>query len=143
MITYKTGDLFLHLKAPYVLVHGANAQGVMGSGFAKQFKLNFPEAYYDYLNVKSYNLGDVITTYYPNGSMVCSAITQRYYGRDGQIYVDYEAVETSLTKVAELAKSTRIYLPFIGGGLGGGDRDRLKAIFEKVFSGSTACIFTQ
>lgn len=51
MINYKTGDLF---QAPdlkdRIIVHACNAQGVWGSGFAKECKSHFPDLFecYEY-----------------------------------------------------------------------------------------------
>src|SRR5216684_1503693 len=46
-IVYKKGSLF---DAPHgsVLVHACNAQGMWGSGIAKEFASRFPESYEDY-----------------------------------------------------------------------------------------------
>ncbi len=42
-INYVNGDLFAtDIKT---IVHGCNAQGVMGSGVAKSIRENFPKAY--------------------------------------------------------------------------------------------------
>ena len=142
MIEYRKGNLFLDCTPPAVLVHGCNAQGVMGSGFAKQFKEVFPEAYHKYLNQFNLQLGQVISMEYGDLT-VCSAITQKFYGRDKTIrYVDYWAVQQSLLKVATLAKDRPIYMPFIGGGLANGDRTILATIFEEVFENSTAYVYT-
>ena len=142
MIKFKKGNLFDNYSIPGVIVHGANAQGVMGSGFAKQFKLAFPDAYLDYINAPQYYLGDLIVTKY-SGLLVCSAITQEYYGRSkSTTYVSYKAVAGSMQKVAELAGDVPIFIPFIGGGLANGNRAILLDIFENVFEKSDVTIFT-
>lgn len=42
-ITYLKGDLFNHSNLhEYIIVHACNAQGVWGSGFAKQCKEKYP-----------------------------------------------------------------------------------------------------
>lgn len=144
MIELRKGNLFEQYKYPCVIVHGANAQGVMGSGFAKQFKQEFPEAYQDYLFWEKHTLGDLIVTNYGKGLTVCSAITQEFYGRDpSKVYVDYNAVEKALTTLAKEVSITRdIYMPFIGGGLANGDRSILMKIFEKTFINRNVYLFT-
>ena len=142
MIEYRKGNLFTQYNSPCVIVHGCNAQGVMGSGFAKEFKEQFPEAYHEYLNQYNLSLGQVITSDYGSLS-VCSAITQKFYGRDKTIrYVDYWAVQQALLKVVAIAKGRPIYMPFIGGGLANGDRFILAEIFEEVFENSHAFVYT-
>ena len=142
MIEYRKGNLFSAYSTPAIIVHGCNAQGVMGSGFAKQFKEEFPEAYLQYLNQYSYSLGQVIAMDYGDLT-VCSAITQTFYGRDASVrYVDYLAVQTALGKVVSLAEGRPIYMPFIGGGLANGDRRILAEIFEGVFQDSIAYVYT-
>ena len=142
MIEYRKGNLFLDCTPPAVLVHGCNAQGVMGSGFAKQFKEVFPEAYDKYLNQFKLQLGQVISVEYGDLT-ICSAITQKFYGRDKNIvYVDYTAVHTVLEKVAVVAGNRPIYMPFIGGGLANGNREILAEIFEEVFKYSVAYVYT-
>lgn len=141
MIEHRKGNLFSSYELPCVIVHGANAQGRMGSGFAKEFRAAFPEAYLDYVQTLKYTLGQVITTEYDNLT-VCSAITQEFYGYDNKQYVSYGAVREALTKVAKHANGWPIYMPFIGGGLGGGNREKLIQIFEEVFQDSRAYVYT-
>lgn len=142
MIEYRKGNLFLDCTPPAVLVHGCNAQGVMGSGFAKQFKEVFPEAYEHYLSQFNLKLGQVFFNNYGDLT-VCSGITQQFYGRDKNVvYVDYSAVHTVLEKVAVISENRPIYMPFIGGGLANGDRKILAEIFEEVFVNSTAYVYT-
>lgn len=135
----KQGDLFSNAKAPCVIVHGCNAQGVMASGFADKLRMKFPDAYSCYKKAEKelgLNLGDVSVVSYQDGTLVANAITQEFYGRDkSKVYVDYEAVERALEKVAGYSKQHNIpvHLPFIGGGLANGDRSTLEEIFKRVF----------
>ncbi len=143
MVKIQKGNLFDNYTIPGLIVHGANAQGVMGSGFAAQFKKKFPDAYHDYINQKTYPMGSVVVTNYADKLIVCSAITQEFYGRDNsKQYVSYEAVEKSMKFIATLATDTPIFMPFIGGGLANGDRAKLMNIFETVFINSNTTIFT-
>jgi hypothetical protein len=124
--------------------------GRMNSGFAKQLRQKFPEAYLDYHNSHQdtpLQVGDVILTKVerPEGNFeIASAITQKFYGRNPSVvYVDYDAVEKTLKWVAEGAKKFNqpIHLPFIGGGLANGDQTRLMKIFESVFTDVDATLW--
>ena len=77
-----------------VIVHGCNAQGVMGSGVAKQLRAKYPEIYDAYVkhlgNFKAKPcspLGSVNFVLVHSSLTVANAITQEFYGRDGKQYV--------------------------------------------------------
>ena len=89
-----SGNVFdAFLQPNSLVVHGCNAQGVMGSGVAKYVKDNFPSAYYEYLRhheEHGLKLGEVIPALVLPGRWILNAITQEFYGRDpGRVYVDY------------------------------------------------------
>lgn len=141
-LRYVLGDLF-RSKA-HVIVHGCNAQGVMGSGVAKYVREYYPEAYqryrHEYEN-SGLKLGDFTIVvcrhkFYPQDDVfIVNAITQDNYGRSGTRYVDYDAVRKvfkDLNWVAEQFPDTpEIALPRIGAGLGGGDWDVIAGIIEE------------
>jgi O-acetyl-ADP-ribose deacetylase (regulator of RNase III) len=126
-IHYRKGNL-LDVKSGIIL-HGCNAQGVMGSGVALSIRNKYPEVYNDYKPDNGYKsrmylyLGGTIKTWVDEDLLVISAITQQYYGNDGKRYVNYvalvkvfqEAVDTSLDY------NYSLNFPKIGAGLGGGD----------------------
>jgi hypothetical protein len=115
----------------------------MGSGVAKVIKDRYPEVYCGYLTMVM-KLGQVSMVKLGE-QIFCNAITQQYYGRDpNRCYVDYRAVEDALAKVAYYARTLElpVYMPFIGGGLGGGDRLVLSQIFKEVFNGIEVHIFS-
>jgi O-acetyl-ADP-ribose deacetylase (regulator of RNase III) len=141
-IEYVKGDLF---QTPIkVIVHGCNAQGVMGSGVAKIIREKYPKAYDRYRSAYEQHhhlkLGDVITV--PCGDrvndpdnykVIVNAITQNLYGRDGQRYVSYDAVAESMSKINsffEIYGISAVAMPQIGAGLGGGDWNVIAAIIE-------------
>lgn len=135
-ITY--GDLFEYAAENSIIAHGCNAQGVMGSGFAKQLRQRFPIAYLNYriafieggLELGGYVLVSTKKRH------VFNCITQRDYGRDKEtVYVDYSAVHKSLSHVAQHSKKYNypVHIPLIGGGLANGHKDTLIGIFEEVF----------
>lgn len=139
------GNLFKLAPRNAMIIHGCNAQGVMGSGFAKQIKELYPDAYDCYLDMFEPDrkdktgaslLGAWRGVDCPGGQTIFNAITQQYYGRDNsEKYVSYAAVATALTSIVRLTKhyNRPYYLPFIGGGLANGDRTVLMAIFKEAF----------
>lgn len=96
------------------VVQGCNAQGVMGSGLAKQVKSKFIRAFEAYR--KDFNkpltdvekkelLGKVSVARYdrPNGLsnlIICNAITQFTYGFDKRVrYTSYDAVDLAVVNL--------------------------------------------
>jgi hypothetical protein len=136
-----------------IVVHGCNAQGVMGSGIAKTIRDMYPEVYEDYKEheeVRGLYLGDIIQTLIHPKLRIASIITQEYYGRDfSVVYVNYWAIKDALTRLVRHFKTKNeiqgtnieIHLPFIGGGLANGDRAVLLEIFEEVFKDFDATLF--
>jgi len=155
MLKIESGDVFNELLAkdeknePVIFVHGCNAQGNMGRGIAGLVKKLYPFAYEAYKQeYKDFglHLGDAHFVIIEGSSVtVCNAITQKFYGYDGKLYVDYDAVIVALEKVAAEAKKRNVlvYLPMIGGGLGGGDVKRLTAIFQAVFHDVDATLWVK
>lgn len=145
------GDVFNELLKndvagiPTVFVHGCNAQGVMGSGVAALVKKLYPEAYKAYKNGQKQSglhLGDTFCAAIGN-IVVVNAITQEHFGRDGKQYVDYDAMIRALEDTVRIANGWPIYLPLIGGGLGGGDVKRITAIMQAVFYEANATLWLQ
>lgn len=125
-----------------IIVHGCNAQGVMGSGFADSVKQMYPGAFRVYRQAYEKNglrLGEVHYYRHPaelDGSQViiANAITQQYYGRNKNIiYVDYPAISTCFDSVAKLARETGlpVHFPLIGCGLANGAWSEVAARIEK------------
>lgn len=134
MIEYKEGNL-LDVKQG-IIVHGVNAQGVMGAGVALAIKKKYPKAYEEYL--VSYNTGNL---YLGSSQMVevledqlltiCNACTQEYYGTDKR-QVNYAALcmcFTSIFRTARIYKET-VHFPKIGAGLAGGDWDIIEQLIN-------------
>jgi O-acetyl-ADP-ribose deacetylase (regulator of RNase III) len=140
-IQYIQGDLFeTSIK---VIVHGCNAQGVMGSGVAKIIREKYPRAYNRYsLEYKYENrldLGKIITVPCPDHSnpnsvrVIVNAITQEFYGYDGRKYVSYDAIASVMSKIDKMFDVygiTKVAMPKIGAGLAGGDWNVISAIIE-------------
>ena len=136
------GDVFDSFLYPNsMVVHGCNAQGVMGSGVAKVVRNDFPAAYYEY--VRKYEesglkLGDVIPVMVLPSRYIINAITQEFYGRDGRRYVNYHAIEACFGQVKKFAEQNNIgtiNYPMIGAGLGGGKWDEIAEIIDRQLEG--------
>lgn len=135
MVLYKTGDLFDYFSGKTILVHGCNAQHVMGGGIALQVRRKFPQAYYDYMATPKLVLGDVIFTDVGESEMVvANAITQEFFGNDhNKRYASTDAIYKSLLRVRRVYGRHQVIMPEIGCGLGGLSMDEVKPIIESVF----------
>ena len=147
MLKTKEGDLLVNVKAPAIIVHGCNAQGKMRSGFADKLRNKYPEAYTvykKYFNEVGLKVGDVNIVQTHTGMIIANAVTQEFYGRNPDVvYVNYAAVEKVLTEAAEFSEQNHIpvHMPFIGGGLANGDRNKLLEIFTRVFANTDATLW--
>lgn len=127
---YKKGNL-LDVNTG-MIVHGCNAQGVMGSGVAKVLRDKYPEMFKNYAQdifMRGYSLGFV--SWYSNlPIIIASGITQEFYGKDGKKYVSYDAVDAVMNCVFSYASriDVPVHMPKIGAGLGGGDWKIIEAI---------------
>lgn len=152
-IEYKEGDIFKGDEG--IIVHGCNAQGVMGSGIAKIVKEKYTYAYDVYRKVyekDGLELGNVYFAYPPNmmvmgDPIIINAITQFNYGRDPNVrYVSYDAVRkvvkalnhysrTYISEWKDVHKEEplqmKIAFPMIGAGLGNGDWNIISQIIEE------------
>jgi O-acetyl-ADP-ribose deacetylase (regulator of RNase III) len=136
------GDL---LDAPERYIgHGCNAQGVMGSGVALAIKNKHPNAYLEYVRaIKSWNEQDIaplgkFVAARSNDKVILNLITQQFFGRDGQRYVNYSAIKKSLLRAIRfidsygpLNQERKIAIPKIGAGLGGGDWEEIVKILTE------------
>lgn len=132
-----------------ILLHGCNAQGVMGSGVAKLIRAKWPGAYNAYRRVfDQRGLKPGQTIWYRASSdpllMIGNAITQEFYGRDpSKVYVDYDAVQMCMHEAGIAARefSLPVHYPMIAAGLGGGDWNKISAIIERELEGVEHCLW--
>lgn len=141
MIEYRKGNL-LDVKNGIIL-HGCNAQGVMGSGVALAVKQQYPSAFEAYKkhcavydeNMKHVSLGTIAWAVENEGALIiANAITQESFGRDPQTrYVSYDAIDTAFQAIdiAAYTHKLQIHIPKIGAGLGNGDW----GVIEKIIDG--------
>lgn len=135
-----------------IIVHGCNAQGVMGSGVAGELRGKYPQIFSDYRaayeradKTSGFYMGEVILTEISENLIIANAITQFYFGKDGVKYVSYEAIqkafrqivtavhEQSLAQETEGQQEIEIHYPMIGAGLGGGDWSVISQIIDQEF----------
>jgi len=137
-IEYVKGDLF---QTPIkTIVHGCNAQGVMGSGVAKIIKERYPDAFRRYRSQYEkmcvLTLGDIIVVpceYAGEKKIIVNAITQEIFGRDGRRFVSYDAVAESMSKINhmfDLYGIEEVAMPKIGAGLANGKWEIIERIIE-------------
>lgn len=139
MIVFLDNSNLLDVKEG-IIAHGCNAQGVMGSGVAKQLRAKYPEVYVSYQkHVAEFReigvrlIGSVDYVAVSPDLRVANMITQEYYGNDGRRYVDYLALKESMTYVLQRSEELwlDVHIPYmIGAGLGGGDLTTIKTIYE-------------
>lgn len=115
-----------------MIIHGCNAQGVMGSGIALQLKNKHPGMFSTYVNdvnlwsqkgTRRHDCLGAVSWYVEDDLVIGSCITQLFYGKDGALYVSYDAVDSCAMDVNAMLKSgefTELHIPKIGAGLGGG-----------------------
>lgn len=131
MITYNPGNLLMVTRG--VIIHGCNAQGVMGSGVALAIREKYPSAYRAYANNLSLELGTIIWYEHTPVLKVANAITQEFYGVDGKRYVNYSALAKCFDAAIKGVKQfglEELHFPKIGAGLGGGDWSIIEQIIN-------------
>lgn len=136
----------------HVIVHGCNAQGIMGSGLALQVRTRYPEAYRCYNTaIKNWNveidgplLGSIIWYEVKPSLHIANAITQEHFGREKKRYVSYEAIDSVFAVIAHEAhkREMHVHFPMIGAGLGGGDWAVISDIIRFRLSGYDSVPYT-
>lgn len=134
MLTYlkhTEGDLFtLAQEGRFsIVVHGCNAQSVMGSGIAKQVKGKYPEAYRVYL--KSQPAAGKWSSWDGPDFTIINAVTQIHYLPRGIDHFEYKAFETILEELSQVYPTSDFGFPLIGMGLAGGDANRIMHLLEQ------------
>ncbi len=120
-----------------VIGHGCNCKGGFGSGIAGQIKEQFPkvrEEYIKYHNNIGWALGDVQLVSV-DSFIIANCATQKEYLPRGICHADYHAIERICAKLRHFCKEDdlTLALPRIGCGLAGGDWEKVKTIYNRVF----------
>lgn len=141
-IEYVKGDLMT--SDVRQIIHGCNAQGVMGSGVAKLIRDKYPNAYRDYNDVynnKGLDLGDIVVSVQDDGKVIHNAITQKNFGRDTSVvYVSYWAIAEVFKKI-DVWGVKEIAMPMIGAGLANGDWNVISAIIENTLTNTKPYVY--
>ena len=139
-IQTKTGNL-LHVISGHI-VHGCNAQGVMGSGVALGVKQTWPHVYETYRRVYETNgliLGNTYPVHATPNLIMWNAVTQNLYGTGNRL-TNYEAVATCFEQVNTYLNNNNlnvpdivkeVHIPLIGSARGGGKWRVIEAIIEE------------
>lgn len=138
-IEMKIGNL-MDVTAGHI-VHGCNAQGVMGSGVALAVKNKYPDAYRVYREEYEAQgklfLGDAIPWSPTNELVIWNAITQEFFGMPGR-NCSYDAIQKSFELIDKCIKAAgatdelqEVHIPMIGAGLGGGNWEIIREIVEQ------------
>lgn len=114
-----------------IIGHGCNCSGGFGSGIAGQIAERWPrvrKAYIKKYEKSGWKLGEIQLVFSSDDlelPIIANIATQENFGYDGQLYVDYKAIEIGLSKVLSYCNehSFGLALPKIGCGLAGGDWD--------------------
>ena len=128
------GDLISLIKENKfdIVIHGCNCFNVMGAGFARQIKENFPEAYQadlETLKGDPKKLGTYSSALVGNVKII-NAYTQYTYGI-GKRQVDYNAVTKVFKTIRFNFRDKKIAYPKIGAGLAGGSWSVIKEIIDQ------------
>lgn len=134
----EVGDILSVQKG--MIIHGCNAQGVMGSGLAQQIRAKYPLAYEMYrkeYETHGLHLGEVIWAQVTEDLIIGNAITQQNYGRDPNTkYVSYKAIQHVFETVMVAATTMKmdIHYPLIGAGLANGNWSIISEIIDDQFN---------
>lgn len=118
-----------------VIAHGCNCQGIMVAGIAGQIVKEFPlmkqmDSRYSKDSISKMNMlgTNLICPYYETKIVNC--YTQFHPGANFNI----AAFEMCMLKLRDIIGfSSRIGIPKIGCGIGGGDWDEVLKVLEKIF----------
>jgi O-acetyl-ADP-ribose deacetylase (regulator of RNase III) len=137
------------IKNTCAIIQQVNAQGVMGSGIAKEIRETWPKVWDEYSATvgAAYTQGDsglkhmgrVIITDVEPELMVISIVGQQFFGRDGSRYTSYDALDKGFAEIADLlgGLDVKFHHPFIGCGLGGGIWQVISSIIEEHLGSDT------
>lgn len=140
---YVKGDIVELAKTGQydVVMHGCNCFCNMGSGVAVAIRKQWPNAYAADLKTEkgsplklgSYSMHHDAAL----GIYIVNAYTQYKFGRAGQKYVEYAAIKRVCEAFAK--GNSKILIPKIGAGLGGGDWAVIEKIFDHYLGDRVTC----
>lgn len=128
-LKYVTGDATIPESAGHrLIIHVCNSVGAWGAGFvlalSKRWKKTEEEYRRWFRSQTNFNLGEIQAVNVQSDTTVVNMLAQHGIGIDeaGQIPLRYDALETCLDKVGELAvtSGSSIHAPRFGAGLSAG-----------------------
>jgi O-acetyl-ADP-ribose deacetylase (regulator of RNase III) len=123
-----------------MILQQVNCQGVMGSGVAKAIRDKWPDVYVGYKDYcESRNqrqlLGTIHVARVGPGLFVCNLFGQQFYGKTGQRYTSYDALDDALAGLSEWLEGyhspLHIHYPTLGCGLGGGKWPVVQSLIQQ------------
>lgn len=142
MPAYSEGDIFA--TAADVIIHGCNARGKFGKGFAYAVREIHPEAFraYEEAHLTTGLIPGSVVWAQAGRRIIGNCITQPTYANDGKQHISYEALRACLATVNTAARIgvpgtsaaggfRKVWLPMIGADLGGGDWTVIARIIDE------------
>lgn len=140
-ITYRTGDATGPDERPAIIAHVCNDAGGWGRGFVTAISARWPEPEAAYRRwhhdpAIGLHLGTIGVVTVADGLAVANMIAQHAYTRPGAPAIRYDALETCLTKLAQVAttRGASVHMPRIGCGLAGGTWDRVEPLITRTLA---------
>ena len=134
MLKHTKGDLVLMAETGEfdIIVHCCNCHNIMGAGFARQIRDQYPRAAVadnetekgDYRKLGNF------TTAFTGKFLIVNAYAQYNIGRGDDVF-EYTAFQLILEKLAFLYPGKRFGMPYIGMGLAGGNKDIIIPMIER------------
>lgn len=136
-----------------IIAHGVNNIGAMGAGIAKTIKKKFNSVYIEYTkqidsyirqNNEPHPLGYTQYVNIDNNRIIANCFTQSLFidSNNPSRVVSYDALDLCFKELRQKSSDLNMVcrFPLIGGGLGGGDSDIIKAIISKHFPDNTGIL---
>lgn len=134
-LKYLVGDATRpSIKGNKIIIHCCNNKRKWGKGFVLALSKRWKNTRDVYMK-SSMELGAVSYAKVNDNTWVANIIGQNGYGYN-KCFVNYDALEIGLEKVAKLAKeiNASIHGPKLGSGLAGGDWNTIEKILYNVFN---------
>ena len=147
----KKGNILEEVKQG-IIIQQVNAQGVMGSGIAKQIRDKWPVVWEQYSQTFPAHpkdrglsrMGQLLMVRVNEGLWVANIVGQQFYGKDSRRYTSYDALSDGLHALVSFMDISAYWLtdeqvhhPMIGCGLGGGKWPIVKAMIEHIVGPKT------
>lgn len=122
------------------ILHGVNAQGIIGRGLMGEMLNRYPLAMEQYSELNNYSLGKLQIVHCGDKTII-NAIIDPTYGTDRVRYVNYEAVALAMQNLEEILYGQRVAMPLIGLGYSRGDWQVISAIIQSELKTVTPVVY--